>query len=324
MESTTEVSDGIPLGLSTCLTWFFIYSFCIQANTVLIQERQFVLSACFWGRKQSVSSECGPTGKNQTTYSSRTTRSTGVQTSALQTMVQLTGKREMLTVRLSHNQLKKSSFFTPWSFTIRSCKSKTKTKRACNTTSTQDMTTYVFLIYIPLVLGSFIIFNYIKLLPKLPWRSMSEYHCWNCRSGPIFQNCQQNERSKHRKVATYGTNQAEGVQEARRTFSPQQRQTRLRTVRPQCASGEPQIRRNHSQPRQESRAESAQPPQHCPRAVSDSAGAGCSLHTEAGHRVWDSEPVSQIWNSELIRCKGRGNDGTSHVVFWGSSFTVMV
>lgn len=110
--------------------------------------------------------------------------------------------------------------------------------------------------------------------------------------GPVFQNCQQNESSKHRKVATYGTNQAEGVQEVRRTFSPQQRQTRLRTVRPQCASGEPQIRRNHSQPRQESRAESAQPPQHCPRAVSDSAGAGCSLHTEAGHRVWDSEPVS--------------------------------
>lgn len=34
------------------------------------------------------------------------------------------GKREMLTVRLSHNQLNKSSFFTPWSFTIRSWRQK--------------------------------------------------------------------------------------------------------------------------------------------------------------------------------------------------------
>lgn len=132
----------------------------------------------------------------------------------------------------------------------------------------------------------------------------SEYHCLNRLSGPVFQNCQQNEGSKHRKVATYGTNQAEGVQEVRWTLSPQQRQTRLRTVRPQCASGEPQIRRNQSQPRQESRAESAQPPQHCPRAVSDSAGHRSRTQ---GLGQWASQSVLEFQVDPMRRKRERWN-----------------
>lgn len=86
-------------------------------------------------------------------------------------------------------------------------------------------------------------------------------------------------RKQAQKRATYGTNQAEGVQEVHWTFSPPRRQTRLRTVRPQCAAGELQMRKIQPQPRQECRAESAQPPWHCPRAV---WGQTVPFHTEAG------------------------------------------
>lgn len=55
-------------------------------------------------------------------------------------------------------------------------------------------------------------------------------------------------------------------------FSSPASQTRLRTVRPQCAAGEPQMRRIQPQPKQESRVESTQLSWHCPRTVSDSAG----------------------------------------------------
>lgn len=144
----------------------------------------------------------------------------------------------------------------------------------------------------------------------------SEYHCLNCLSGPVFQNCQQNEGSKHRKVATYGTNQAEGVQEVRWTFSPQQRQIRLRTVGPQCASGEPQIRRNQSQPRQESRAESAQLPWHCPRAVSDSAGGRLFPFTQKQDTGFGT--VSQSVSSGIPSWSDAKEEGTMEPATWCS------
>lgn len=77
-------------------------------------------------------------------------------------------KRENVTVRLSHNELNKR-FFTPWSFTLSKAAGKTKTKRACNTKSTQDMTTYYFFnIYILPVFKQPHNFSINKLLPKLP------------------------------------------------------------------------------------------------------------------------------------------------------------
>lgn len=102
-------------------------------------------------------------------------------------------------------------------------------------------------------------------------------------------------------------------------ISPHRRQTRLRTVRPQCAAAELRMRKIQPQLRQENRAESAQPPWHCPRAV---WGADCSLSHRSRTRVWDSEPASpriQSWADAK-------EEGTMEPATWcwGSSFTVMV
>lgn len=246
MESTTEVSDGIPPGLSTCLTWFFIYSFCIQANTVLIQERQFVLSACFWSRK-SVSSECGPTGKNQSTYSSRRHAAQECRPAHFKQWYtwQETGNGNGKTVAQSTQE---KEFFTPWSFTIRSCKCKTKTKSSQHHIHTRHDNLCI-LIYIPLVLGSFIILNYTKLLPKLPWRSQSTIV--SNVSLVQFSKLPTKWKKQAQKSSNIWHKPSWRCLRGCWTCSPQQRQTR--TVRPQCASGEPQIRRNQSLPRPGSR-----------------------------------------------------------------------
>lgn len=108
---------------------------------------------------------------------------------------------------------------------------------------------YIFKIYTVFLsfLGSLIIFIYAKLLTELPWRGKPEYHCFNCLSGPVFQkNCQQNERSKHRKSSNIWHKPSRRCLRGPLGISSSPGQTRLRTVRPQCGAGRAQMRRTQS------------------------------------------------------------------------------
>lgn len=277
MESTTEVSDGIPPGLSTCLTWFFIYSFCIQANTVLIQERQFVLSLSVLR------------SRTQTQYRSADQRTSNNGTPDR--------KRDNVIV---HNQ---QTFVFPMKLYHQKLQVRQEHKELATPNSHRHDNLYIFKIYTVFLsfLGSLIIFNYAKLLTKLLWRVKPEYHCFNCLSGPVFQNLP-TKGSKHRKVATYGTNQAEGVWEVHWTFSPPR-------VRPGLEQSRLRVQLGDINEKNTSRS-----PPSCPHTV-----PGPAVPSGAGT---GSQSVAHCWSSELIRWRERERWTWPRSV-WGSSFTVV-
>lgn len=241
--------------------------------------------------------------------------STGVQTSALQTMVLLTGKRDNVTVLwLLHNQL---SLFLLHEALPQKLQVRQEHKELATPNSHRHDNLYIFKIYTVFLsfLGSLIIFNYAKLLTKLPWRVKPEYHCFNCLSGPVFQNLPTKWRKQAQKSSNIWHKPSRRCLRGPLDIFSSPGQTRLRTVRPQSAAG----RHRWEEHKLESREESTQLSRHCP------AGRLFPSHTGAGHAHFGtgSQSVGQFWNSELIRWKGRGNDGPGLAVFWGSSFTVV-
>lgn len=152
---------------------------------------------------------------------------------------------------------------------------------------------YIFKIYTVFLsfLGSIIIFKYAKLLTKLPWREKPEYHCFNCLSGPVFQNLPTKWRKQAQKSSNIWHKPSRKCFRGPLDIFSSAGQTRLRTVRPQSAAG-----RHNWEEHKHNRSRSPEWSQPSyldtvlfPFTQTHSSGQGASSSVSSGIQSWSDE-----------------------------------